>query len=90
MLSLIFEIIGICFLVAGTLGMIFYKADLIKLHYMGISATTGIGFIVLANLIKYTEYLTKWIFILVLIVITGPISSMAIAKGIYDRNKRKK
>lgn len=73
----------------GTLCMIFYRDDLVKLHFAGVSDTIGTAILLIGYAMKYPEHLIKWIFLIFLILITGPIATMAISKGFYEKTQKK-
>ena len=69
--------------------MLFQKEVLIKLHFSTISDTVGIIFIIVAFMFERPEYLNYWILFTVLIAFIGPISGIAIAKGYFEKHRRK-
>jgi len=87
--SLIFFLIGAFFLIMGTMGMIIMKSNLIRIHFSGISDTVGVILIVGGLGFLYPENLWKFLLLIVLLAITGPISAMAIARAVFERGKRK-
>ncbi|MEA1885311.1 MAG: monovalent cation/H(+) antiporter subunit G [Thermotogota bacterium] len=80
---------GLFFIITGTLGMIFQKEILVKLHFSTISDTVGILLIIFSFMIEKPEYLNYWILFTVLIAFIGPISGIAIAKCYFERHRRK-
>jgi len=85
----VLKLIGLFFICTGTLGMLFQKEVLIKLHFSTISDTVGIIFIIVAFMFERPEYLNYWILFTVLIAFIGPISGIAIAKGYFEKHRRK-
>lgn len=80
---------GLFFIITGTLGMIFQKEVLVKLHFSTVSDTVGILLIIIAYMIEKPEHLNYWILFTVLIAFIGPISGIAIAKGYFEKHRRK-
>lgn len=86
--SLVCFIAGAFFLIMGTIGMVFMKSALVRIHYSGISDTVGVVLVVLGLAFLYPENVWKFLFLIVLLSITGPISAMAIARAVFERGKR--
>ncbi len=88
-LALILKITGLFFLVSGTLTMLFQKPVLVKLHYSGISDTIGVVFVMIGLFIDSPGHFSQWLLLIVLLVLIGPVSSIAIAKGFFEKKRRK-
>ena len=89
LLATVLKFTGLFFVTTGTLGMIFQKEVLVKLHFSTISDTVGILLIIFAFMIEKPEHLNYWILFTVLIAFIGPISGIAIAKGYFEKHRRK-
>ena len=89
LVATVLKYFGLFFIATGTLGMVFQKEVLFKLHFSTISDTVGILLIIFAFMIEKTEYLNYWIIFTVLIAFIGPISGIAIAKGYFEKHRRK-
>ena len=85
----IIEYSGIVIIAFGTICMIFYREDMVKLHFSGISDTVGISLLIVAQILKNPDSILKWVLLLILVLITGPIATMAISKGIFERTQKK-
>ena len=89
LVATILKYAGLFLIATGTLAMIFQKEVLVKLHFSTISDTVGILLIIFAFMIERPEYLNYWILFTVLIAFIGPISGIAIAKGYFEKHRRK-
>ncbi len=89
LVATILKYTGLFFIVTGTMGMIFQKEVLVKLHFSTISDTAGILLLIFAFMIEKPEFLNYWILFTVLIAFIGPISGIAIAKGYFEKHRRK-
>ena len=87
--TIVLKLLGLFFICTGTLGMIFQKEVLVKLHFSTISDTVGIFLIIFAFIVERPEYLNYWILFTILIAFIGPISGIAIAKGYFEKHRRK-
>ncbi len=85
----VFKSFGLLFIFVGTLGSIFQKDIFVKLHFCSISDTVGVILLIVGFAFDHPQHLNYWILFIVLIAFIGPISSIAIAKGYYEKNRRK-
>lgn len=69
--------------------MLLQKPVLVKLHYSGISDTVGVIFVIIGLFIENPEFFSHWLLLISLMVLIGPISSIAIAKGFFEKKRRK-
>jgi len=86
---LVLKLTGLFLIAAGTIGMIFQKEVLVKLHFASVADTVGILLIIFAFMFEKPDYLNYWIIFTVLIAFIGPISGIAIAKGYFEKHRRK-
>lgn len=85
----VFKYIGLLFICIGTLGAILQKDIFVKLHFTSVSDTVGVILLIVGFAFNYPQHLNYWILFIVLIAFIGPISSIAIAKGYFEKNRRK-
>ncbi len=74
----------------GSLGMLLFRDNLVKLHFSGISDTLGFTLFLFAFWCQYPAFWLKWLVFLVFVVFCGPITTMAIARGIFERNRQQR
>jgi len=88
-ISLLLKAAGGFLLITGTAMVTFHIEDPVKLHYAGLSDTAGLILIVFSLMIEHPDLIMRLILICVFLALGGPIATMAIARGIFERNRRK-
>ncbi|MEX0837546.1 MAG: monovalent cation/H(+) antiporter subunit G [Gemmatimonadota bacterium] len=82
-LSWVFIVSGLFFMIVGTIGILRMPDILTRLHPAGMTDTMGAGFLLLGMALQTTDWmvLVRLLFIYAFLLFTGPIASHALARA---------
>ncbi|MDZ7779842.1 MAG: monovalent cation/H(+) antiporter subunit G [Gemmatimonadota bacterium] len=90
LLSWIFIVGGLFFMIVGTIGILRMPDVLSRLHPAGMTDTMGAGLLILGMCLQTTDWmvLVRLLFVYGFLLFTAPIASHALARAVVTASRR--